>query len=70
MGVGLYISTEFSYKLRHDLSVFIPHVFESLFCEITFDNSHSAIIGVIYRPNAPPRADLDIFIQTFDDILQ
>ena len=23
-GVGLYISTEFSYKLRHDLSVFIP----------------------------------------------
>ena len=30
-GVGLYISETFTYSKREDLSIFIPHVFESIF---------------------------------------
>ena len=32
-GVGLFIKNEINYKIRDDLSVFIPHVFESLLIE-------------------------------------
>ena len=66
---GLYIKTKFSYQIRNDLSVFIPHVFESLFCDISLHNTFNATIGVIYRPNTPPRADLDMYLQTLQDIL-
>ena len=30
-GVGLYISETFTYSKREDLSIFIPHVFKSIF---------------------------------------
>ena len=33
-GVGLFIKETINHKIREDLSVFIPHVFESLFVEI------------------------------------
>ena len=70
-GVGLYVKDNINFTLRNDLSVFIPHVFESLFIEIS-SNSKSCpnkIIGVIYRPNTQPRADLDIFTTTIRDII-
>ncbi len=70
-GVGLYIKDTINYHVRNDLSVFIPHVFESIFIEIS-DNSKSCqnkVIGVIYRPNTQPRADLDIFSSTLMDTI-
>ncbi len=70
-GVGLYIKDTINYIIRNDLSVFIPHVFESLFIEIS-DNLKSCqnkIVGVIYRPNTQPRADLDIFSSTLMDTI-
>ena len=69
-GVGLFIKNEINYKIRDDLSVFIPHVFESLFIEIGSKSDHKrSIIGVIYRPNTAPKADIDIFSSTLFDIM-
>ena len=66
-GVGLYIKDTIPLKERSDLSVFIPHIIESLFVEITI-GSTNIILGVIYRPNTAPRADLDIFTTTLYNI--
>ena len=37
-GVGLYISETFTYSMRVDLSIFIPHVFESIFLKFKLIN--------------------------------
>ena len=66
-GIGLYIRDKHSYEYRHDLSIFIPNVFESIFIELHI-NKKSTIIGIIYRPNTPPKADVDIFMQTMHDL--
>ena len=61
-GVGLFIRENLNYKIRDDLSVFIPHVYESLFIElISTSVNNNIIIGVLYRPNTQPKADMDIF---------
>jgi hypothetical protein len=69
-GVGLYIKDSVTYTLREDLSVFIPHVFESLFIEVTNKHHKNQIVGVIYRPNTAPKSDLNIFSTTYLDILE
>ena len=64
-GVGLFIKDGIDYKIRNDLSVFIPHVYESLFIEFPSSSSKTNnIVGVIYRPNTPPHANMDIFTTT------
>ena len=70
-GVGIFIKENINYKLREDLSVFIPHIFESIFIEIEIGVSSckSCIIGVVYRPNTAPRADLDVFSNTLFEIM-
>jgi hypothetical protein len=70
-GIGLFVRNDLQFKIREDLSVFIPHIFESLFIEIfTNDKSNTnQIVGVIYRPNTQPRADMDIFTQTLYSIM-
>ena len=35
---------------------------ETMFVEIQYKHSKPVIVGVIYRPNTLPRADLDVFI--------
>ena len=68
-GVGLFISDNINFKIREDLSVFIPHVFESLFIEIVNKSSKNTIVGVVYRPNTEPHADLDVFQSNMFDIM-
>ena len=53
---------------RDDLSVFIPHVIESVFFEIQINERKTIIVGVIYRPNTQPRADIDTFMQKIIEI--
>ena len=60
-GVGLYITETFIYSKREDLLIFIHHVFESIFFELQTAKRKPIIVGVIYRPNSHPRADLDFF---------
>ena len=68
-GVGLYVKETINYEERKDLSVFIPHIIETFFIEI--DHGHkNQIVGVVYRPNTLPRADLDIFMSTITDIME
>jgi len=67
--VGLFIKESVQYKIREDLSIFNTHVFESIFVEIESHPSKKYIIGVIYRPNTAPRADVDVFASTLYSIL-
>ena len=68
-GVGLFIKEGISYKIRNDISLFIPHVFESLFIEIISPSAKNTILGTIYRPNTEPKADLDIFSTSLFEIM-
>ena len=67
-GVALFIHEKLNYIRRDDLSIFIPHVMETLFVEIQYKHSKPIIVGVIYRPNTLPRADLDLFISNLLEI--
>ena len=60
-GVALFIKDTTNYKIRDDLSVFIAHVYESLFVELTPKGGKPIIVGVIYRPNTFPLADINKF---------
>ena len=68
-GIGLFISEDKNVIPRDDLSVFIPNVFESIFVEINNGKSKNLIVGIIYRPNTFPLADMDIFSNTLFDIM-
>ena len=68
-GVGLFIKQNIQFKIREDLSIFIPHVFESFFIEVLSDTNKNTIVGVIYRPNTQPKADMDIFTSTLFDLV-
>ncbi len=67
-GVAIYIRENLQYSFREDLSIFIPHIFESIFIEV-HKNNKTIIIGTMYRPNTPPKADLDIFMHTMSDLV-
>ena len=60
-GVAMYIKETYKYKHRPDLSIFIPNIFEYIFIEIQ-SNNKNILTGTIYRPNTPPKADIDIFM--------
>ena len=49
------------------MSVFIPNVCETLFIEITNNNGQNVIVGVLYRPNTEPLADIDIFSNNLEE---
>ena len=40
----------------------------TLFIEVKLNKTKSIIVGVIYRPNSQPRADMDIFTTELADI--
>ena len=60
-GVGLFVKDSINFRVREDLSVFIPHVYESLFIEVELGSHKKLIAGVVYRPNTLPRANVDLF---------
>jgi hypothetical protein len=68
-GVGLFIKETLNYIIREDISVFIPHIFESVFIEIVNKSERNVIVGVIYRPNTEPHANMDIFSSNMEDIM-
>ncbi len=68
-GVGLFIKEIIKYKVRQDLSIFIPHIIETLFVEVENQSGKNNIVGVVYRPNTQPRADIDIFSTSIFDIM-
>lgn len=71
-GIGIYIRDNLSYNICDTLSVFIPNIIETLFIEIQnpqFSNK-TEIVGVVYRPNTEPKADIDIFTSTMNNLME
>lgn len=68
-GVGIFVRECFNVKARPDLSLFIPNLFESLFIECEIENVKE-IIGVVYRPNTPPLANVDSFTTYLHEIME
>ena len=68
-GVGLFSRENINFIIREDISVFTPHIFESIFIEINNPTGKNTVMGLIYRPNTEPRADIDIFSSTVFDIM-
>ena len=69
-GVGLFVKENILCKDRDDLTVFIPHVIETIFIEIEVTNSKNIIVGIIYRPNTYPKADINIFMETILNLIE
>ena len=68
-GVGLFIDNNYKdYEILTEESVFIPHVYESIWVKIK--NGPDKIIGNIYRPNSAPKADLLRAIDIHNTILE
>ena len=42
---------------------------KSLFIELVSETEKNTIVGVVYRPNSEPKADMDIFSSTLFDIM-
>ena len=68
-GVCLFIKDTLNYIIREDMSVFIHNVCETLFIEIINNNGRNVMVGVLYRPNTEPLADIDIFSNNLDEIM-
>ena len=70
-GVGLFIDSDYKdYEVLTDESVFIPHVYESLWVKIRTKNGKNKMIGNVYRPNTAPHANLEQALQIHNDILE
>ena len=68
-GVGLFVRNGIKFTIRDDLSVFIPHVIETLFVEFKTNSKNNCVVGIIYRPNSAPLADIDRFSQELYNII-
>ena len=73
-GVGIFIDEKYAdYEILANESVFIPHVYESIWIKIKMKHGPDKIIGNVYRPNTAPLADLErsieIHNQTIDNSL-
>ena len=68
-GVGLWVDEDLEYEEIKELSVFMPHFFESQFIKVKTGNSKFSIIGNIYRPNTGPQANLGLFLEKLNEIL-
>ena len=65
-GVAFLIDEEVEYEILTDLSLFIPHTFESLFVKVKGPNNKFTVIGNIYRP---PSANINRFNEHLTDQL-
>ena len=61
-GVGIYVRENLSFKVLKQYSIFYERIFESLFIEVSLENSKKIIIGTVY---CPPKAPGLTFTQQF-----
>ena len=69
-GVALFVKENIHYTIRTDLSIFIPNVFESLFIEYRVNHRSKQLLGIVYRPNTPPKADMNTFTEIMNAIME
>ena len=58
-GIGLWLDSSLEYETLDNISVFEPHVYESIFVKIKGHDNKDVIIGNCYRPNTAPLADIN-----------
>ena len=63
------MADDLKYKIIPELSVFIPHVFESQFIQIQTSRNKFKVVGNIYRPNTGPLACIKRFNSILAEIL-
>ena len=63
--VKRFIKASINFKLPYHLSVFILHAYESLIIEIISKSVINCIVEIIYRPNTPSRANINIILHTY-----
>ena len=69
-GVGFFIHEKFKdHEILENLTVFMPHVYESIWVKIKMKQGPDKIIGNIYRPNTAPLANLDRAIKIHIEII-
>ena len=60
-GVGLFVDDNFEFEVLENISIFIPHVIETVFIKLKTGKNKFQIIGNIYRPNTLPHGNVKIF---------
>ena len=65
-GVGMYISDTYNYITRDGISLFVEHVFESVFVEVLVNHTVNIIVGEMYRV---PNSNRHLSIQYYEDII-
>ena len=68
-GVGLFIKDNINYKVREDISVFTPHIFESLFIEIIQQNEKKTQLLSLFTGQILNHEHIDIFAATLFDLM-
>ena len=58
------------YEILEEESVFIPHVYESIWVKIKIKNGRDKIIGNVYRPNTAPLANLEQSLNIHNEIIE
>ena len=70
-GVGLFIDKKYrDYEIMTEESVFLPHVYESIWVKIKIKNGPDKIIGNVYRPNSAPKANLEKSLEIHNRIIE
>ena len=67
-GVGLFINEKWEYEILDSISIFKPHIFESIFAKIYMGENKYIIIGSIYRPNTGALASIPDSIDCLNEI--
>lgn len=66
-GVGIYINSDYPFKILETKSIFIDRIIETLFIDVWLSKHKKITIGNIYRPPNHPTLSLqDLFTQFFD----
>ena len=60
-GVGLFVDDKFEFEVLENISIFIPHVIETIFIKLKTGKNKFQIIGNIYRPNTLPHGNVKVF---------
>ena len=67
--VYVYILKKTVHTLNASISLYLfPYDFESIFFEVQYNQNKPIILGVVFRPNYVPRADVDMFISNIIEI--
>ena len=67
-GVGIYVKSVYRFNIIEPLSIFVDHIYESIFIELWLSKNNKSIIGNIYRPpsNHPVLNTQEQFLNFFD----